>query len=197
MDTSAARFVDIPGLLLATDWIRVTGIAAYSAAALTAALAGLAATRDRSENPGPRFWLPVAALFTLLAVDVATSFRFEVAKPVRAWLRQTGGPVDRSFVQAASFAFLGALILGAIALLWLRRRGPGRLALLGASLAVAVWVAEAISDHELSKVVYRAYGPLPLCAWLWILAALLVLVQAAGSAFRRSRRAASGPSAGG
>jgi hypothetical protein len=183
MESLASGAVDIPGFLLAVDWTRNTGIAAYALAALAAARAAAGARRPGT-GPGRWFWGGVATLFAALTLDVVTNFRFQATGWLRTVVGSLGRLGDKALVQWISVAVLALLAVaaGVVVLRTVTRAGAAARA--GSLLAVMTWCAEVVSLHDLSRFLYRGLGPLPLVAWCWVLAGLLVI----SSAMRAQRR---------
>ena len=149
------------------------GLVAYS----FALLAGLRAMlRSRLHS----FFTAFSAAALFLIADLITNLRWHL----HDWMVSEAmrrGIYDRRFVpQAVSLFILSLLAL--LFLTRLRRQLSGhlgaQLAAAGMVAALALWLVELISLHQVDAILYRQIGPLMTIAYIWIAAGAMMATGA-------------------
>lgn len=153
------------------------GLAVYGLAALACAIAA------GSAGPGHtrRSWWWLAGFATLLLLDLLFNLRHGLHDHVGGWLKDSGRYAQRRELQWALIGLFAALVLLALLGLirWVRPLSKGlRLAVLGAGLAAGLVGLEMISLHDIDAWLYARQGPLMRIAWLWGVAAALMIAGA-------------------
>ena len=153
--------------------VRITGTAAYGLA-LLACLAVV--IRCRGQRGA---WALITGVFFLMLIDTVWNIRHELSPVFSGFLNPEQYAQRRSVQYAVLVAGLLGWGLTTALIIRKAKHRPTRLAVTGASLALACSFASLISYHHLDAITYASLGPLPLIAWLWCLASLLAIGGAA------------------
>lgn len=130
-------------------------------------------------------WRMLAALHGLMFLEVLFGLRHRIHAMGSRELMAGNIYAERNGLQ---IALLAALLIGALAILWIagrQKRAAARIGILSSGALAAIFVVEAISLHAIDALLYRQTGPLMVIAFAWV--GLCTITAIAALADRRVR----------
>ena len=146
---------------------QAAGLLAFVPAAVASAMAFSTATGRRSHDRGA--WATIAAIYSVLAIEVLAKARHSINREIGARLRDAGVYTERRPVQAA--LLLAIVVLAAIITRYLARSAPTSCTSVARSTTaalVALFMVESVSLHAIDGILYHPAGPMLLIGWLWL-----------------------------
>jgi len=140
---------------------QLAGILSFAMPAIFCALAGRRLTG---------IWYVLAALYTLLAVEVIFGNRHLISETLSAWSADTWVHNNRRGIVAV--LIIGTISLfaikGIISIAKLNKALIYKISLMTATSIIAVFILEIASLHHVSALLYTSSGPVLLIGWIWL-----------------------------
>ena len=162
---------------------QVAGIAAYGLACF-AAFAAVRAKRAESAALVSR-WRWIGILQLIFSLEVALGFRHLAHDLVNLTLHSMSLYQGRSSIQEMLLLGVGLFSFAAVVIVlwrWITnqslRSDPSKAAVVWTAGTLLLFTVETVSLHAVDRFLYMPVGPILLIAYLWIAAALGVLLSA-------------------